>query len=114
MPFTPETLDQVLSEDEGLQTTGVPTDAEIIEMIQEENNPTQEDLDEEPEQEPPRKYSYKELSEAMEVVEGFFLYQHGKEAEEMHHYALKMQSWTIRHPPKSSQTSLDNFFVKQK
>ena len=81
-------------------------------MVQEECNPAQEDLDEEPEQQPPRRYSYKELSEAMEVVEGFFLYQNGKEAEEMQLNSLKMQSWTIRHPPKSSQTSLDNFVVK--
>ena len=108
-PFTAETLEQVLTEDEELQTNGLLSDAEIIEMVEEEGKPSEENLDEEPEQDPPRKYSYKEAMEAMQIDEGFFQYQQDKEAEEMHHYALKMQSWAIRHPPKSSRTSLEFF-----
>ena len=49
----------------------------------------------------------------MQIVEGFCHYQHDKGAEEMHHYALKMQFWAIRHPQKSSQTS-SAFFCKTK
>ena len=58
-----------------------------------------------------KRISHKQLMEAINVVEGFFVYQHGKDAEEMHLSALKMQAWAIRHHPKSSQASLDQFFV---
>ena len=78
-------------------------------MVQEEGNPSTEDQDDGPDQQPPKRYTFKEFNEAMTIVEGFFQYQNGKEAEEMHHYALKMQSWATRHPPRSSQTSLDRF-----
>ena len=62
-------------------------------MVQEENKPTQIDIDDEdPEQQPVKRYSYKEFNEVMQLVEGFSQYQRGKEAKEMHHYALKMQS----------------------
>ena len=115
-PFTADTLNEVLNEDEGLQTTGVPTDVEIVDHILEECNssPDLETIDEEPEQEAPIRISHKQFMEAMEIVEGFLVYQHGKDAEKMHHYALTMQAWAIRHPPKSSQASLDQFFVQNK
>ena len=89
IPFTVEALDHVLTEDEGLQTTGVPTDAEIVDMIREECNstPELEEIDEEPEQEVPVRFSHKKLMEAIDIVEGFFVLQHGLDAEEMHHYA---------------------------
>ena len=115
-PFTEEALDAVLNEDEGLQTTGLPTDEEIVDRVlgQCNSSPELDSIDEEPEQEAPKRISHKQLMEAINVVEGFFVYQHGKDAEEMHLSALKMQAWAIRHPPKSSQTSLDQFFVQNK
>ena len=80
-PFTQEALDHVLTEDEGLETGGTPTNEDIIRMVQEENKPTQIDIDDEdPEQQPPKIYSYKEFNEAMQLVEGVSQYQHGKEA----------------------------------
>ena len=35
--------------------------------------------------------------QAMEIVEVFFVYQHGDEIEKMHHYALQLQAWAICH-----------------
>ena len=50
-PFTEEALDEVLNEDEGLQTTGLPTDEEIVDRVlgQCNSSPELESIDEEPE-----------------------------------------------------------------
>ena len=113
--FTVESVDHVLNEDEGLETTGVPTTDDIVSHIQDGNNFAPEDnCEDEPDQEPPKKYSHNQLMQAMEIVEGFFVYQHGDEIEKMHHYALQLQAWGIRHQPNSSQTILDQYFVAKK
>ena len=105
--FTADSVNEVLNEDEGVQTTSVPTTDDIVSMIQEANNPNpEEDFDEDMDQEPPKRYSHNQLMQALEIVDGYFNYQHGHDAEEMSHYVLKLQAWSIRHQPKCSQTKL--------
>ena len=104
-PFTADSVSEVLNEDEGMQTTSVPTTDDIVSMIQEANNLNLEkEFDEDTDQEPPKRYSHNQLIQAL--LDGYFNYQHGYDAEEMSHYVLKLQAWSIRHQPKCSQTKL--------
>ena len=81
-PFTADSVNEVLNEDEGVQTTSVPTTDDIVSMIQEANNLNlEEEFDEDTDQEPPKRYSHNQLIQAL--VDGYFNYQHCYDAEEM-------------------------------
>ena len=106
-PFTADSINEVLNEDESVLTPGVPITDDIVSMILEADNfYLEEEFDDDTDQEPPKIYSHNQLMQTLEIVDGYFNYQHGHDAEDMSHYVLKLQAWSIRHKPKCSQTKL--------
>ena len=113
-PFTVDSLEHVLTVDEGLQTTGQLTDNEIVQDVLEPHVSDDTDMDavsdEEIETVASTKPSTQEFQQFLEGAERFLSYEHSPESEIMYFQILQMQAWAIRRQPSRTQTRIDNFF----
>ena len=113
-PFTVDSLDHVLTEDEGLETTGIATVDDIVSEMQAEDIIASDDVsDDEAEHEPPTKPPHSEFMKCLEVVERYWSFDHGPDGDQFHLLALQMQACAIRKQPNRTQTTLERFFTQQ-
>ena len=113
-PFTVESLDHALTEDENLQTTGMSTLDDIVREIEGDPSSCEDGPEEEADQDPPVAPPLSEFMKCLEVVERYMSFQFGSEEENHHLRILQLQAWAIRKQPSKTQTTLDKFFAPKK
>ena len=113
-PFTSESLDHALTEDEHLQTTGMSTLEDIASEVQGDSSVSENGPEEEADQDPPAIPQHSEFIKCLEVVERYMSFQHGSDEEKYHLQLLQLQAWAIRKQQSKTQTTLDKFFAPKK
>ena len=117
-PFTVDSLDHVLTEDEGLETTGIATVDDIVQDIQaldiiSSDDVTDDVTDDEADHDPPTRPPHTEFMKCLEVVARYWSFDHGPDGDKYHLYALQTQACALRKQPTRTQTTIDRFFTPQ-